>query len=177
MTNTYFSHVETWRVPETVIPDSLSEMAIDGQQGNEGIVLWLGRDEGEVAEVTHLVRLRGALIEKHPDFINIHPSLLNDVADIAIEHKVRLIGQVHSHGPGYWLDLSPTDREHGIKAPSYLSLVAPDYGNTNASIQHWGVHVYADGDGYLRLSPQEVHRRIHVVLGPHLPFLTVGGAL
>jgi hypothetical protein len=175
MTNTYFSHVETWRVPETVIPDSLAEMAIDGQQGNEGIVLWLGYDEREVAEVTHLVRLRGALIEKYPDFINIHPSLLNDVADIAIEHKVRLIGQVHSHGPGYWLDLSPTDREYGIKAPSYLSLVAPDYGNTNASIQDWGVHVCADGEGYLRLSPQEVHRRIHVVRGPHLPFLTVGG--
>ena len=137
----------------------------------------LGATRVRWPKATHLVRLRGALIEKHPDFINIHPSLLNDVADIAIEHKVRLIGQVHSHGPGYWLDLSPTDREYGIRASSYLSLVAPDYGNTNASIQHWGVHVYADCDGYLRRKsarspPSDPECRA----ARHLPFLTVGGA-
>ena len=174
MTNPYFSHVEAWRIPETAIPDSLHEMAVDGEQGNEGIVLWLGRDDGEVAEVTHLVRLRGPFVKKYPDLINIHPLLLNDVADVAIEHKARLIGQVHSHGPGYQLDLSPTDREYGVKAPCYLSLVAPDYGITDAPIHLWGVHVYAEVDGYLRLTPEEVHRRIKIVRGPHLPFLTVG---
>jgi proteasome lid subunit RPN8/RPN11 len=176
MTNSYFSYVEEWRIPETAISDSLAELAVDGEHGNEGIVLWLGRDESEVAEVTHLVRLRGPLVEKCPDLINIHPSLLNDVADVAMDHKARLIGQVHSHGPGYRLDLSPTDRDYGIKAPYYLSLVAPDYGMTNASIHLWGVHVYFEADGYLRLTPQEVHRRINVVRGPGLPFLTVGAA-
>lgn len=175
MKNSYFSHTETWRIPETVVPDSLAEMAIDGRRGNEGLVLWLGCDHGEIAEVTHLVRLRGPLVKKHPDLINVHASLLNDVADLAIDEKVRLIGQVHTHGPGYWLDLSPTDRDYGIKVPSYLSLVAPDYGRTTAPIQQWGVHVFDDGDGYVRLSPEEVHRRLQIVPGPHLPFLTAGG--
>src|SRR5437868_3450420 len=137
MTNSHFVDIASWQIPETAISDSLAEMAIDGRNGNEGIVLWLGRDNGNVAEITHLIRLRGPLVEKRPDLINIHSSLLNDVADFAIEHDSRLIGQVHSHGPGYSLDLSPTDREYGIKAPHYLSIVAPDYGQTTAPIHHW----------------------------------------
>jgi proteasome lid subunit RPN8/RPN11 len=174
MTNEYFSDVETWRIPETVIADSLTEMAIDGRRGNEGIVLWLGRGEDNVAEVTHLIRLRGPLVEKRPDFINIHPSLLNDVIDVAIERNARIIGQVHSHGPGYSLDLSPTDREYGIKAPSYLSLVAPAYAKTAAAPHSWGVHVCADGTKYIRLTPDEARRRLQLVPGAHLSFLTVG---
>lgn len=176
MTNSYFAQVESWRIPKTAIIDALAEMCIDGAEGNEGIVLWLGIDQGNVAQLTHMVRLRGPLIEKRPDLINIHPSLLNDVTDIAIEHNVRLIGQMHSHGPGHWLDLSPTDREYGIKAPDYLSIVAPDYGSTMAPIHLWGVHVYSEVDSeYLRLSPGEASRRIHVIPGPQVPFLTVGG--
>jgi hypothetical protein len=176
MTNSYFVPVARWRFPESVISDSLREMAIDGQRGNEGIVMWLGRDDGGSTEITHLVRLRGALVDKRPDLINIHPSLLNDVADLAIEHKARLIGQVHSHGPGYSLDLSPTDREYGIKAPHYLSLVAPDYGNTTTPIQYWGVHVFVEGNGYVRLTPEESYTRVQLIPGSRLPFLTAGGA-
>ena len=163
-----------WRIPETAIDDCLTEMARDGIDGNEGIVLWLGRDRNDVAEITHLVRLRGPLVEKRPDFINIHSSLFNDVADFAIEENLRLVGQVHSHGPGYRLDLSDTDREYGIKVPSYLSLVAPDYGQTREPIHRWGVHVFMAGAGYQRLSESEAHRRLEVVRGPRLPMVTVG---
>ncbi len=175
MRNTYFSQVEMWHIRAAAIVDSLTDMAIDGRNGNEGIVLWLGRDIDEIAEVTHLVRLRGPKVEKLPDLINIHPDLLNDVADIAIANKVRMVGQVHSHGPGYSLDLSPTDREYGIQAPSYLSVVAPDYGSTTAPFQTWGIHVFIDS-AYRRLPAHEVQRRIQINAGPRLPFLTVGGA-
>jgi proteasome lid subunit RPN8/RPN11 len=174
MTNPYFSETKGWQIPENAIADSLAEMAIDGRAGNEGIVLWLGRDHGDIAEITHLARLRGPLVERFPDFINIHPSLLNDVADLAIARQVRLVGQVHSHGPGYGLDLSPTDRKFGIRAPQYLSLVAPDYANTRAPVHCWGVHVFVEGFGYSRMSRDEAHGCLHVVPGPRLPLLTAG---
>ena len=74
------------------IPDAIAEMAIDGREGNEGIVLFLGRDRGSAAEVTHLVKLRGPGLEKHPLQIKIGAALLNEVTDVAIENKVRLIG-------------------------------------------------------------------------------------
>jgi hypothetical protein len=44
MTNSYFSEIQTWRIPEMAIADTLEEMAIDGREGNEGIVLFLGHD-------------------------------------------------------------------------------------------------------------------------------------
>jgi hypothetical protein len=174
MTNSYFSKIETWRIPEMAIVDALEEMAIDGREGNEGIVLFLGRDRNAVAEVTHLVKLRGRGVEKYPARINIDAALLNDVTDVAIENKVRLIGQVHSHGPGYGLDLSPTDRAHGIRTPYYLSLVAPDYALSAAPLQKWGVHVFNENRGYERLSAPAANRRLQVVPNLHASVITVG---
>jgi hypothetical protein len=175
MTNSYFPQITAWRIPETAIPDLLAEMAIDGREGNEGIVLFLGRDDLTVSEVTHLVRLRGPGIRKRAWQITIQANLLNDVTDVAIEHNVRLVGQVHSHGPGYGLDLSPTDRLYGIKTPYYLSLVAPDYALSSAPIQRWGVHVFLEEQGYARLNSHEVSQRIQLFPTKRIPFLTVGG--
>jgi proteasome lid subunit RPN8/RPN11 len=171
----YFAVTDIWRIPQTVITDVLEEMAIDGSRGNEGIALFLGRHEGTTAEVTHLVKLRGAGIQKHPDQIRITAALLNEVTDVAIENEVCLIGQVHSHGPGHYVDLSPTDRAFGIKTPYYLSLVAPDYAMSEALFQDWGVHVYTENHEYERLPNHEVDRRIQFVSNASLPFLTVGG--
>ena len=175
MNNPYFSPTRLWRVPQAAIEDSLDEMARDGDNGHEGIVLWLGKDTDEIAEVTHLIRLRGRLVEKRKDFINIPPALLNDVADVAIEHGIRLVGQVHSHGPGYGVDLSPTDRMHGIQAPSYLSLVTPDYARSRAPLHDWGMHVYTCEAGYVRLSRDEARRCLQITGSLRPPMLTVGG--
>lgn len=172
---TLFSETTKWLLPETVLPDSLMEMAIDGRRGNEGVVLWLGRDEGEIAEVTHLVKLRGPLVTKRPNHIHIESALFNDVADFAIDYSIRLLGQIHSHGPGYSLNLSPTDRVYGLQTPYYLSLVAPDYALSDSSIIDCGVHVFRPERGYVRLNDAEVSRQISVVPGPHLPFIEVGG--
>jgi hypothetical protein len=174
MTNSYFSQIETWEIPETAIADTLEEMAIDGRDGNEGVVLFLGRDRGAVAEVTHLVKLRGPGIEKYPWRINIDAALINDVTDVAIENKVRLIGQVHSHGPGYGLDLSPTDKAYGIRTPYYLSLVAPDYALSAAPLQKWGVHVFMEKQGWIRLRAPEADRRLQSVPNSHAAVITVG---
>jgi hypothetical protein len=173
--NPYFANVEKWRISHTIVPDALAEMALDGHRNNEGIVLFLGRDHDDFTEITHLVKLRGPHIKKYPDLINIEAPLLNEVADLASSHGVRLIGQVHTHGRGYSLDLSPTDREYGIQAPFYLSFVAPDYALSHSDLKSWGVHVFMEGNGYVRLRPIEVEQRIEIVPGPQLPFLTAGG--
>jgi hypothetical protein len=174
MNNPYFSQTRLWRIPQAAIDDSLDEMALDGAKGDEGIVLWLGKDSDDVAEITHLIRLRGPLVEKRRSRINIHPALFNDVADLAIEHGVRLLGQVHSHGPGYGVDLSPTDRIHGIQVPSYLSLVAPDYAQTRVAVHDWGAHVYTSEAGYVRLSHKAARRCLQITGGLRPPMLTVG---
>lgn len=170
-----FPQVTSWRIPDTVLPDSLQEMAIDGRAGNEGLVLWLGHDQGKIAEVAYLVKLRGPNISKRPNQIRINSALFNDLADVAIENGVRLIGQIHTHGPGYPLDLSLTDRAYGLQTPFYLSVVAPNYGLSATTFMDCGVHVYVPRKGFVRLRANEVGRRIRLLSGPHLPFVELGG--
>src|SRR5260370_13887023 len=85
--NDYFSEIEKWRLPESMLRDSVVEMALDGANGNKGIALWMGKELGCIAEVTHLVLLRGPGVVKEPDLINIDSSVWNDVTDISINNK------------------------------------------------------------------------------------------
>lgn len=176
MTNPYFTQTRLWRIPQAAIEDSLDEMALDGAKGTEGIVLWLGKDNDDIAEITHLIRLRGPLVVKRKEYINIHSALLNDVADIAIEHGLRLLGQVHSHPPGYSVDLSPTDRMYGIQVPFYLSLVAPDFARTRVPVHNWGVHIYTAEAGYVRVDQEKARCCLQITDGLRLPMFTVGDA-
>jgi hypothetical protein len=82
---------------------------------------------------------------------------------------------VHSHGPGYGLDLSPTDRVYGIRTPHYLSLVAPDYALSAAPLQRWGVHVFMENGGFVRLGASEANRRLQVIPDASASVITVGG--
>lgn len=174
MSNPYFPQTRFWRIPQAAIEDSLDEMAIDGAKGTEGIVFWLGKDRDDVADITHLVRVRGPLVEKRKEYVNIHSALLNDVADIAIEHSLRLVGQVHSHPPGYGVDLSPTDRRDGIQVPFFLSLVAPAFARMRVPIHDWGVHIYTAKAGYIRLGRAAARECLQVISGARPPMLTVG---
>ncbi len=172
---TFFPRVKCWRIPEITFAASLREMAHDGSQGNEGIALWLGRRHDGEATVTHLVALRGSGIVKQPDLLIIEPWLLNEVTDLTVKLGVALVGQIHSHGDWHGVDLSFTDRTRGIAVPYYLSVVAPLYAmDPNTHIGDCGVHMYEPGIGYRKLSPAEIHERLHLTNGPAVPFITVG---
>lgn len=151
-------------------------MAHYGIRGKEGIALWLGRRIGGRAEITHVVALRGSGVIRKPDLLRISDGLINDVTDLAIERGVSLVGQIHSHGTGYGINLSPTDRKYGISVPYYLSLVAPHYGTRlGTPINKCGIHVFEPGGaGFRRLPANEAGRRIEVVSGPATPVLLAG---
>jgi hypothetical protein len=170
----FFPPIKKWVVPESAIADSLREMALDGALGNEGVALWLGKRLKGIAEVTHLVALRGPGVIKRPDLLRIESFLFNDVADVAIKLGVSLLGQIHSHR-GFGVDLSWVDSTYGVAVPYYLSAVAPYYAmRDDTDIKDCGVHVFEPGRGYRRLPPQEVAKRIRIGYGQKLPFLIVG---
>jgi len=176
MTGAYFPEVRRWRVPELAFTHSLTEMAQDGRQGNEGVALWLGHREDGEAAITHVVALRGPGVTKRPAFLCIEPWLLNEVTDVAIAQGVALVGQIHSHAPGLPTDLSYTDREGGLAVPHYLSVVAPDFGlRPGLKIAECGVHEFVSGRGYVRLTAGETVRRVCVVAGGSAAMVTVWG--
>jgi len=179
MTAAVFPPIATWILPEAAVVASLEEMALDGRLGNEGVALWLGRREEGVAEVTHVVRLRGPLIEKAPDLLTVDSLLFADVTDLAFDLGVRLIGQVHSHGPFSGVRFSRTDHAYGLRVPSYLSAVAPDYALTPGTrASDFGFHVYepetsAEGQ-YRLLGAAEVRTRILIPPNQSVDVLSVG---
>jgi len=157
----FFAEPKHWRIGQNVFRESLAEMARDGQHGNEGVAMWLGRYEDTTAIVTHVGILRGPHIRKAPALLMIGSELINDLTDLAIANGVRLIGQIHSHGPLYGTHLSETDRRYGVAVPGMLSLVAPDYAlRANTHLGECGVHLFQPGKGWIRFTVAEVKARL-----------------
>lgn len=172
----YFPRVDRWRVPPGVVRSSLEEMALDGETGDEGICLWLGdNDEQGGATISQLVRLRGPGIVKSPANIQIAPELMRQVHEVAQDLGVTLVGQIHSHAPWHGVSLSFVDRQYGISAPYYLSIVAPDYAlNAETTLDDCGVHVFVAGSGYVRLTSDQVRRCVLTDLDSPFSILTIG---
>ena len=171
----YFAEPEHWRVGKHVFAQSLAEMARDGVMGNEGVAMWLGRYERNVAIISHLGVLRGRFLRKEPDLLMIGSELINDLTDLAIDNDVRLIGQIHSHGPKYGTNLSETDRRYGVAVPGMLSLVAPDYAlRKGTTLVDCGVHLFLPGQGWRRFSDQEVTARLSLFDDDAASILTAG---
>lgn len=162
-----------WRLPAAAIQASIAEMAPDGACGCEGVAMWLGRRIVGVVTVTHVIGLRGPGVIKRPDQLLISAELLCEVTDVAIEHGVYLVGQIHSH-PDSWVDLSESDKRCGIQAPGYLSVVAPHFARDPATTPgQCGFHVFRRG-GWRRLPPWERPWRVAIVSGA-APLIKVGG--
>jgi proteasome lid subunit RPN8/RPN11 len=175
MTKQYFPRVDRWRLLRLAVEMSLQELALDGRGDREGIVLWLGHRGQGVAEITTLAALHGPSLMREWDVLRIDADLMNRVTDAALQLGLTLVGQIHSHPPGYGVDLSLVDREYGFKVPGYLSVVAPDFGlRPGTTLDECGVHVFELGTGYRRLSRHEAHTRIEVVDGPVPTFLPIG---
>lgn len=169
-----YTPVIRWCFPENALADSIAAMARDGRQGNEGLVLWLGCITGEAATITHLVTLPDRWITKRPNVLHVAPAALSALVDFAEPLDVSLVGQIHSH-PGTFVDLSPADRQYGINAPYYLSVVAPHYAQRPGTT--WGecgVHEFLPSTGFRRLQPGEAYERIRILPKCHAPCIILG---
>lgn len=169
----FFNVPKRWRMPLHALQLSFGEMARDGQRSWEGVALWLGRRDGEDAVVTHVVGLRGPGVVKRPDYLFISPELINEVADVASASGTYLLGQIHSHGPGYGVHLSDTDKRFGIAVPGYLSAVAPDYAmRVSTPVADCGFHLY-ENKLWRRLANQELAKRLYIERDAQVALVTV----
>ncbi len=174
MSEAFFPTVDTWLIPPCAVDRSWDEMARDGRDGNEGIALWLGSHVNGHACVRAVLALRGPGIIKKPSVIQIDSALFNDVADIAEDRGMILLGHIHSHG-GTFVDLSPTDRAYGVGVPHYLSVVAPYFAlRPPRELEGCGTHVFHPRGYFRRLPPREVRQRIRVEGNDDVPILIVG---
>jgi proteasome lid subunit RPN8/RPN11 len=170
----YFSIPDSWILPDFVWRQSFDDMAIDGLRGCEGVALWLGRVENEIAIATQVVLLRGHGVLKRPFQLAISADLMNRVSDVALEKGLFLVGQIHSHSPLASTDLSNPDRYLGITEPGYLSLVAPNFAQApSARLEDCGVHVHEGESGWRKLHVPEIRARFEQPSVTPVPALIV----
>jgi hypothetical protein len=157
---------ERWLLADGLFDAVLRELSIDGLRHREGVAFFLGHHVGPEAHVTHLIALRGERLVKREDHLCIPAALMNEVTDHAIAQAGVLLGQVHSHGPGYGVDLSYPDHYFGIRAPGFLSLVCPDFGlHSETCLEDCGVHVFDAPRGFRRMRTGEIRQRFGSLLG------------
>lgn len=156
----YFRVPERWVIGQHVWSQSLADMALDGAQHREGVALWLGQADDDIAIARQCVLLRGPGVTKRHNQLSISAGLMNDVTLAAMELDMILIGQVHSHGPFAGTDLSYPDRYLGITEPGYLSLVAPNFAqDPETLLAQCGVHVHEGRSGWRRMPNSEIDLR------------------
>lgn len=157
-----YQPVARWRVPGDLLPKSLELMRDDGARGCEGIGLWLGVTASDEATITHLVEVPEIWVEKRPDFLCVSEIAFAALGDICERDGCYLVGQIHSH-PGDFVDLSYADREYGIQAPYFFSVVAPHYAQRpRTAWNDCGVHQFLPGAGFQRFDRAEILRRVVV---------------
>ena len=151
---------DRWFLADGLFHAVLEELSIDGLRHREGVAFFLGRHYGPEAHITHLVVLRGERLVKREDHLHIPAALMNEVTDHVIEQQGVLLGQIHSHAPGYGVDLSYPDHFYGIRAPGFLSLVCPDFGmRSETRLEDCGVHVFDAPGGFRRMGNSEIAQR------------------
>jgi len=175
MSSAFFTKVTRWVFPGDALDVALAELRLDGDRSTEGIALWLGDRKSGVANVTHMVYLRGSGLYKTEYHIRVSPNLINEVTDAAINLGKTLIGQIHSHPAEAGVEMSPSDEAGTPHVPYYLSVVVPDLGQRpGTQIGDCGVHVFEPRLGFHRLSPRQVRSRVAFIEGGSVQRITLG---
>jgi hypothetical protein len=172
--NRFFPAIQRWNIPLSAWHAAFCEMAIDGRLGNEGTAFWIGKRENGVANVTSLAIIRGNGIHKRPDLIVIADVIMHQLTDVISGSKNCVLGQIHSHGISYGVDLSKTDREHTLSVPGFISIVAPNFALEIAPPAACGIHVYESDTGFRRFTSDETQHRIVLSNTSFGPIVTVG---
>lgn len=152
--------MRTWILPQSLLDASIKIMQPSGRLGNEGLALWLGREEhGDVARVTHVLDVRGAGVRAGPLQLQISERAMARITDAAADLETFLVGQIHSH-PGDFIELSDVDQIYGIRIEGYLSMVCPHYAQMpNTQWHQCGFHVF-EGAQFRQMAQKEVTARV-----------------
>lgn len=159
---TGFSTVEVVLVPRQVLDDGQKFLHTVGATGREGMVLWVGRQEGPTFHVTNLVipHQRG-LRTSDGVCVIVDPDELRRLNLELYQHNLRLIAQVHSH-PNRAFH-SDTDDEYAIaRTIGALSLVVPDFASRPFSLSDCATYRLSSRGTWDPLTLGEVSRLIRI---------------
>lgn len=157
-----FLGVKNIYVPQVVINDGHHFLRVAGATGREGLVLWIGRSNGETFNVTELVipEQRGIRTSDGVCVIIDGDALARLNVDL-YKRQLQLIAQVHSH-PGIAYH-SPMDDEYAIASKiGCLSLVVPDFATRAFSLAECASYRLGADSVWAELTADDTKQLIHI---------------
>lgn len=113
-------------VKPAAIEATLKLLKASGGRNAEGIVLWLGHDDGETAEVTHVFQ---PTHRASADYFHIPREGVVQLMNYLDQHSVRVLAQVHTH-PEEAFHSAADDKWALVRHLDALSLVLPHFAST-----------------------------------------------
>ena len=119
--------VQSVAVPLAIAEATQRSLRAAGREGNEGLALWSGVQEGSSFAVRTLTTPnQRALRSAEGICVVVDGDALHEVNVAVFKRGERLLAQVHSH-PGRAYHSSMDDRYAVVASPGALSLVVPDF--------------------------------------------------
>lgn len=157
---TGFLDIRTVIVPRIVIQDGHHFLRVAGATGREGLILWIGKNNGDTFNVTELVipEQRGIRTSDGVCVV-IEGNALAQLNVDLYKRQLQLIAQVHSHpGAAYH---SPMDDEYAIASRvGCLSLVIPDFAKRSFSLEECATYRLSAESEWTELSIGETRQLI-----------------
>lgn len=135
-----FEHLTNFSIPQSLIDETGVFLRAVGRTGNEAIALWVGSVEGSSACVSDVVIPRQTPIRSSDGLaIYIDATTLHELNVWLHTSRLRLLGQVHSHGEDAYH--SDTDDHHSVVTTfGALSIVVPFFAQEPMILSGCAVH-------------------------------------
>jgi hypothetical protein len=153
--------VERFVVPQSIVAGTQDTLRQFGRDRTEGLVLWCGYLEKNLATVSHFVVPPQQTIDED-DGVGyfVTSSTLFELNKMLDKAGLRLLAQVHSH-PNQAFHSRTDDKYAIVTADGGLSLVVPNFASGPADIRTWAIF-QLQGSLWCQLSSNEVQRLVFV---------------
>ena len=159
---TGFSGIRRVLVPLEATRETQRFLRAVGERGNEGLVLWCGKADGDTFNVTRILIPRQRGIRTADGVCAIVDSREMHRINVELyESGLRIVAQVHSH-PTHAFH-SDTDDEYAIaNTVGALSFVVPDFAVREFSLDDCAIYRLGAGGEWSELSLEEANALIDV---------------
>lgn len=154
-------HPRTY-IPRSLIDKTVKSLKEQGAKSNEGLVLWAGieaKDGSKFVTTCVYPKQQCYSISVSSDLIA-GAKVVREIRKRGLE----IIAEIHSH-PGYWVGHSLTDDKNPfVLADGNISIVVPRFAEEGMEpLWKCGIHVYCAGDGWKRLTRNEIEQGFVVI--------------
>lgn len=156
-------HIEKVLIPGEFIEEVYKELRETGEEGYERLALFAGNKKGPVFTVTKTI-FPSQRLTKGPHGVSFYVDgeELERMGQWLYDHSCHLVAQIHSHpGDAYH---SEADEEMAIvTATGGISIVVPDYGNSDEYFSNSAIFRLLPGKGWTELSCDQIDSLIQII--------------